>query len=102
MLGRPGSPSSGKGSTPTPARLQEADNGLTAWPLLQAHFEQTADATRADAAKLRRSAARKENSSSHGPDARERQLVPRSGAVRPARSTPAAAWRVADQCGDAT
>lgn len=61
--------------------LQEADNGFgPLWPLLQAHFEQTAGMPdgRADAAKLEEvRRLRKENFEQHsGPDARERQLVP--------------------------
>lgn len=61
--------------------LQEADNGFgPLWPLLQAHFEQTAGTPdgRADAAKLEEvRRLRKENFEQHsGPDARERQLVP--------------------------
>ena len=62
-------------------RLQEADNGFgPLWPLLQAHFEQTAGTPdgRADDARLEEvRRLRKENFEQHsGPDARERQLVP--------------------------
>jgi SAM-dependent methyltransferase len=88
--------------------LQQADNGFgPLWPLLQAHFEQTAGtaAGRADAARLEEvRRLRKENFEQHsGPDARERQLVPGRSWAAWARALGhlLPAWRVADLgCGD--
>ena len=89
-------------------RLQGADNGFgPLWPLLQAHFEQTAKTPegRADAARLEEvRRLRKENFEQHGgPDARERQLVPGRSWAAWARALGhlLPAWRVADLgCGD--
>ena len=89
-------------------RLQEADNGFgPLWPLLKAHFEQTAGTPdgRADDAKLEEvRRLRKENFDQHsGPDARERQLVPGRSWAAWARALGhlLPAWRVADLgCGD--
>lgn len=88
--------------------LQQADNGFgPLWPLLQAHFEQTAGTAdgRADAARLEEvRRLRKENFDQHsGPDARERQLVPGRSWAAWARALGhlLPAWRVADLgCGD--
>ena len=89
-------------------RLQEAGNGFgPLWPLLQAHFEQTAATVegRADTARLEEvRRLRKENFEQHsGPDARERQLVPGRSWAAWARALGhlLPAWRVADLgCGD--
>jgi len=88
--------------------LQQADNGFgPLWPLLQAHFAQTAGTAdgRADAARLEEvRRLRKENFDQHsGPDARERQLVPGRSWAAWARALGhlLPAWRVADLgCGD--
>jgi ArsR family transcriptional regulator len=88
--------------------LQQADNGFgRLWPLLQAHFEQTAGTAdgRADTARLEEvRRLRKENFEQHsGPDARERQLVPGRSWAAWARALGhlLPAWRVADLgCGD--
>ena len=88
--------------------LQQADNGFgPLWPLLQAHFEQTAGTAdgRADTARLEEvRRLRKENFEQHsGPDARERQLVPGRSWAAWARALGhlLPAWRVADLgCGD--
>jgi ArsR family transcriptional regulator len=90
------------------AGLQQADNGFgPLWPLLEAHFAQTAGSPdgRADAAKLEEvRRLRKENFDQHsGPDARERQLVPGRSWAAWARALGhlLPAWRVADLgCGD--